>query len=112
MKLIHFFSILILLLVITTSCSSKSMEGHIVSKRERSEGLQILVIKDLSEEELETITIGDLSVEQLNNSMYFFVGKNDFEKLEVGQKVKVWYEDSAMESLPPQTGAKKINVLE
>jgi hypothetical protein len=32
--------------------------------------------------------------------MYFFVCKNDFEKLEVGQKVKVWYEDTAMESLP------------
>ncbi len=56
--------------------------------------------------------IGEIA--QLHDSSWFFIDESEVDKYEIGQKVKVAYDEKQdkLMSNPPQQGAKTIDILE
>ncbi len=102
---------LILCCMVMSSCSKKPVfEGYVAQKL--SEPNMILVISNISDEVLENGTQEEIMEIAYEQGMFFYVSKRQLKNLEIGQKVAITYNGKAQESLPPKTGAERIEVLE
>jgi hypothetical protein len=114
-------------LLFLTSCSNEEKqtevstndgkyEGFIIQKQNRNNGLQILVMSGIKKEDIQNMTLDELINQAQDNhsAVYFFVNEDEYKNLKIGQKVVVWYKKGQpqMESNPPQTDMKKIEVIE
>ncbi|WP_077212457.1 DUF3221 domain-containing protein [Bacillus dakarensis] len=110
---------LILIVGILSGCGNPlnnvTFEGHIIEKRNHH-GFQILVMKNITKEDIEKKSKEQLIQEANDNfsATYFFVKEDKYKELEVGQKVIVTYNKGqpAMESNPPQTDSNKVEIVE
>lgn len=96
--------------------NNTTYEGHIIEKRDYN-GLQILVIQNITKEDIKQKSKEQLLLDAAANStsaIYFFVKKGIYKKVEVGDKVIVTYNKGqpAKESDPPQTSLNKLKVVE
>ncbi|RYI28761.1 DUF3221 domain-containing protein [Bacillus infantis] len=99
--------------VVDCVCSMKPVFEGIIALKWTDTAHQILVINKISDEMLENGTQEekmDIAYEE-GNGMIFYVSETEFKKLEVGQKVSVTHQGMAQESLPPKTGAERVEVL-
>ncbi|MGM0845007.1 MAG: DUF3221 domain-containing protein [Bacillota bacterium] len=87
------------------SASQLSVEG-IIGK---IEGQQILLVQGVSSKEAKTLSEQDL-ISKSTSAVYFTLLENE-EKLNLGDKVKVWYE-SLDTSNPAYGTGTKVEVLE
>jgi hypothetical protein len=104
--------LLILCCIVNTACAKKPVFEGIIALKWSERTHMILVIEEISDEVLENGTqeeIMDIAYEQ---GMIFYVSERKFNDLEVGQKVSISYNGKAQESLPPKTGAERIEILE
>jgi hypothetical protein len=87
-------------------------EGYIVEKRERDGVYQLLVIGNITKDDLENKTKQELIKEA--GGTYFYVKKEIYSKAQKGQKVIVWMEKGQplQPSIPSETSAKKIEIIE
>jgi hypothetical protein len=87
-------------------------EGYIVEKRERDGVYQLLVIGNITKDDLENKTKQELIKEA--GGTYFYVKKEIYSKAQKGQKVVVWMEKGQplQPSIPSETSAKKIEIIE
>ncbi|WP_407268462.1 DUF3221 domain-containing protein [Radiobacillus sp. PE A8.2] len=75
---------------------------------------KILVIPNITKEAVIGKTqqeIGEIA--QLHDSSWFFIDESEVDKYEIGQKVKVAYDEKQdkLMSDPPQQGSKKVDIL-
>ncbi|MDX8365486.1 DUF3221 domain-containing protein [Cytobacillus sp. IB215665] len=113
MKLIRYaITAIVLSLLVSCSATNLTFEGYIVEKRD-GEVFEILVISNISKDDINDKPKEDLISEaQENQSAYFAIDKDEYNELTVGQKVKVWHERVAAETKPPKVGATKVEILE
>jgi hypothetical protein len=89
-------------------CSGIQTEGYVLVVEEN----RILVAEKITEEEYESIkdkSISEIDEERIS-LIYFSYG--DKEKINVGDKVKVWFDGNMATSYPAQAGATKIEIKE
>ena len=70
----------------------------------------ILVVSNVSIEELETKTKNRILTDKAPNAVWLNV--NSISKYKVGQLVNVWYQGGVNHSYPAQAGAKKVKIIE
>jgi hypothetical protein len=106
---------LLLLIVLLSGCSGGSFQGYLVNKVENDKNRRIMVIRDITTEDIEKKSVDELIQEAAdkNTGHAFYVDKETYDNLEVGQKIIVYYKsDTVQESNPPITGANKVKILE
>jgi uncharacterized protein YheU (UPF0270 family) len=88
------------------------VEGYVVEKRERGGVYQLLVIGNITKDDVENKTKQELIKER--NGTYFYVKKEIYSKVQEGQKVIVWMEKGQPVNLstPAETSAKKVEIIE
>jgi hypothetical protein len=98
------------------STNEEKYEGFIIDKQKRNNGLQILVMSGIKKEDIQIKKLDELiNQAQVDHSaVYFFVNEDEYKNLKIGQKVVVWYikGQPQMESNPPQTDMKRIEIIE
>ncbi|WP_157950969.1 DUF3221 domain-containing protein [Peribacillus acanthi] len=122
----NFFIALFIIMFVLSACSNNEKglktptndiknEGYIVEKRNKN-GFQILVMKNITKEDIEKKSKEELikQAQDDHTATYFFVQEDEYKKIEVGHKVIVWYTKGQpqMESNPPQTDSKKVEIIE
>lgn len=98
------------------STNKEKYEGFIIDKQKRNNGLQILVMSGIKKEDIQIKNL-DVLINQAqvdHSAVYFFVNEDEYKNLKIGQKVVVWYikGQPQMESNPPQTDMKRIEIIE
>jgi len=87
-------------------------EGRIVYKEPENEGVQLLILPDVTKEEIKNKTKEQLhSMGQSNKGAYYYVSSDEYVNLEIGTHVKVFWNGNQAESNPPQRRAEKIEVI-
>jgi PBP1b-binding outer membrane lipoprotein LpoB len=102
------YSLVIILHFALVGCSGIQTEGYVLVVEEN----RILVAEKITEEEYESIkdkSISEIDEERIS-LIYFSYG--DKEKINVGDKVKVWFDGNMATSYPAQAGATKIEIKE
>jgi hypothetical protein len=102
------FSLVIILVFSLVGCSGIQTEGYVIEVDEN----RILVAEKITEEEYESIK--DKSISEINEgriSLIYF-SYDDKEKINVGDKVEVWFDGNMATSYPAQAGATKIDIKE
>lgn len=109
---------LILFVGITGACSqehssNETSEGIIVEKVERQDRWnQILVVPNISKDDISNKTTVELiEMAQENDGAFYSLEPGEYEKLEVGTNVIVYWNGDQEDSDPPQREAKKIDVV-
>ena len=87
-------------------------EGYVVEKREHGGVYQLLVIGNITKDDLKNKTKHQLIKEA--GGTYFYVKKEIYSKAQRGQKVVVWIEKGQplQPSYPSEASAKKIEIIE
>jgi Protein of unknown function (DUF3221) len=87
-------------------------EGYVVEKREHGGIYQLLVIGNITKDDLKSKTKHQLIKEA--GGTYFYVKKEIYSKAQRGQKVVVWIEKGQplQPSYPSEANAKKIEIIE
>ncbi|WP_336990248.1 DUF3221 domain-containing protein [Bacillus infantis] len=100
--------------VVDSVSAKKPVFEGVIALKWTEDAHQILVINKISDEILENGTQEEMMdiASQEGNGMIFYVSGTKFKELEVGQKVSVTHQGMAQESLPPKTGAERIEVLD
>jgi Protein of unknown function (DUF3221) len=95
----------------STNVEYLKMEGYVVEKREHGGIYQLLVIGNITKDDLENKTKQELIKEA--GGTYFYVKKEIYSKVQEGDKVVVWMEKGQplQPSDPPETSAKKIEII-
>jgi hypothetical protein len=122
MKKSKFFIIVIILMLILTGCSTTTLQGFITQKEieERAnnkKAYRVLVIQRVTKEDIKNNTpekLLDMARENNLPRIWFWVTENEFNELEVGQKVRVYVEKKSNMQLsdPPLSGQTKIKILD
>jgi cold shock CspA family protein len=99
--------------IVDCVCSKKPVFEGVIALKWTDNAHQILVIEKISDEMLENGTQEEKMdiASQERNGMIFYVSETEFKELVVGQKVSVTHQGMAQESLPPKTGAERVEVL-
>jgi cold shock CspA family protein len=100
--------------VVDSVSAKKPVFEGVIALKWTEQAHQILVINKISGEMLENGTREEIMdiASQEGNGMIFYVSGTKFKELEVGQNVSVTHQGMAQESLPPKTGAERIEVLD
>uniref|UniRef100_C5D887 Lipoprotein n=1 Tax=Geobacillus sp. (strain WCH70) TaxID=471223 RepID=C5D887_GEOSW len=95
----------------STNVEYLKMEGYVVEKREHGGIYQLLVIGNITKDDLENKTKQELIKEA--GGTYFYVKKEIYSKVQEGDKVVVWMEKGQplQPSDPPEASAKKIEII-
>ncbi|MET3937712.1 hypothetical protein ABIC22_000524 [Paenibacillus sp. PvP094] len=107
MKRIILF-ILISLLVLP-GCSDRDekenypiYEGTVVFKTDENDKYKFLVLQNIRKEDLKHGTLEDfIELAQDQEASYYFVDKENYESIEVGERVKITADFNQQESSPP-----------
>jgi hypothetical protein len=96
----------------STNVEYLKTEGYVVEKRERGGVYQLLVIENITKDDLKNKTKQQLIKEA--GGTYFYVKKEIYSKVQEGDKVVVWMEKGQplQPSDPPEASAKKIEIIE
>jgi hypothetical protein len=96
----------------STNVEYLKTEGYVVEKREHGGIYQLLVIGNITKDDLKNKTKHQLIKEA--GGTYFYVKKEIYSKVQEGDKVVVWMEKGQplQTSLPSETSAKKIEIIE
>ncbi|MEC0124155.1 DUF3221 domain-containing protein [Paenibacillus pabuli] len=77
-------------------------EGTVVFKTDENDKYKFLVLQHISKENLENGHLEDfIKLAQDQEASYYFVDKENYEAIEVGQRVKITADFNQQESLPP-----------
>ncbi|MDN4600158.1 DUF3221 domain-containing protein [Paenibacillus sp. F6_3S_P_1C] len=97
-------------MIILSGCTNKDeqehypvYEGTVVFKSEKDDKYKFLVLQNISKEDLENGNLENF-IELAQNqpeASYYFVDKESYESIDVGQKVKITADFNQQESLPP-----------
>jgi uncharacterized protein YcfL len=102
------FSLVIILSFALVGCSGIQTEGYVLEVEEN----RILVAEKITEEEYESIKDKSISeIDEERISLIYF-SYDDKEKINVGDKVEVWFDGNMATSYPAQAGATKIEIIE
>ncbi|OCA84015.1 hypothetical protein A8F94_14865 [Bacillus sp. FJAT-27225] len=102
------FLLIILLSFALIGCSEIQTEGYVLEVEQN----RILIAEKITEEQYEAIK--DKSISEMDDegiSLIYF-GFDDTEKIQVGNKVAVWFDGNMATSYPAQAGAAKIEIKE
>jgi Protein of unknown function (DUF3221) len=87
-------------------------EGYVALKKEHN-GKRLLVIQDMTKEDIRRMSEDEiLTYAAHHDSFLFYVHEKDYQKINVGQKIRVWYAPPVQESKILQVGAEKIQVID
>lgn len=114
------FFLLLVLVVLLIGCSSEKentaleqQEGIIADILENPDGWnQILVIPNIEEDDLinkEQESLIEMAQEQ--KGAYYGFKSDEYENLNVGSEVIVYWDGSQLDSNPPQRGIEKVEVI-
>jgi uncharacterized protein YcfL len=102
------FSLVIILSFALVGCSGIQTEGYVLEVEEN----RILVAEKITEEEYESIKDKSISEIDEDRISLIYFSYDDKEKINVGDKVEVWFDGNMATSYPAQAGATKIEIIE
>ncbi|MDV2583363.1 DUF3221 domain-containing protein [Alkalibacillus haloalkaliphilus] len=74
---------------------------------------QILIISEVVREDVKGKTISKINqLAGLHEAAYYAVDDDQFEELQIGMRVEVYWTGEQLDSNPPQRGADEVNVVE
>lgn len=91
-----------------------SEEGYIIEKEIHKEVYRLLLIQNISQEDIETKNKMELIQEAIEktNATWVHVSKSQYDKVELHNKIRVEYETGSIaESNPAQGSAKSIEII-
>jgi len=112
--------IILISLITLPACTNKEekenypiYEGTVVFKTEENDKYKILVLQNISKEDLENGKLEDfieLAQDQPEAS-YYYIDKQNYESIDVGQRVRITADFNQNESLPPIRTVVKIEKI-
>ncbi|PAF33409.1 DUF3221 domain-containing protein [Paenibacillus sp. 7516] len=106
MKRIIFF--VLISMIVLPGCSKvekekyPNYEGTVVFKTDENDIYKFLVLHNISKEDLENGNLEEfVELAQNQEASYYFVDKENYESIEVGQRVKITADYNQQESSPP-----------
>lgn len=96
-------------MIVFPGCSSKDeqpnypiYEGTVVYKEAENDKYKFLVLQNISKENLENGNLEDfIKLAQDQEAAYYYLDKENYESIEVGQRVKITADFNQQESSPP-----------
>ncbi|SDP64144.1 DUF3221 domain-containing protein [Halobacillus aidingensis] len=87
----------------------ENQEGIVALKKERGESSQILLIPNIKEEDINNKTEPEIiEMAQENKGAYYDVSTDDYNEIDIGANIIIYWNGNQEDSDPPQRGAKKI----
>ncbi|WP_440110665.1 DUF3221 domain-containing protein [Paenibacillus sp. QZ-Y1] len=107
MKKIMLF--ILISMILLPGCSNKDeqehypvYEGTVVFKSDQNDKYKFLVLQHISREDLENGNLEDfVKLAQDQEGAYYYLDKENYESIEVGQRVIITADFNQQESLPP-----------
>jgi hypothetical protein len=101
--------LILISMIVLPGCSSKDeqtnypiYEGTVVYKETEKDKYKFLVLQNISKEDLENGNLEDfIKLAQDQEAAYYYLDKENYESIEVGQRVKITAEFNQNESNPP-----------
>lgn len=101
--------LILISMIVFAGCSSKEdqtnhpiYEGTVVYKEAENDKYKFLVLQDISKEDLENGNLEKfVELAQDQEAAYYYLDKESYESIEVGQKVRITAESNQSESNPP-----------
>ncbi|MCM3783732.1 YobA family protein [Neobacillus mesonae] len=114
-----YLSLLIMLLLLSAcgyaeeeSQEYNSYEGIVAFKEIRSESYQLLVVPDVDPNEVTDKTREEIINMNVEGTSYYDTNQEDYESVEVGDRVKIQAGIDELESSPPIRSVIKLEVVE